>query len=277
VLCAQISVTSNGWTKIVADLNITPYSTTSCSIYPDETNMAFFGFSNQQFQRVYGQYHYATTTLLTSDKRLKENFRVIEQPLIKLLQLGGKKYDFIPEHSDSIGTEDEKQEKVKLKKDKLGFIAQEVEKILPEAVVYDKVVDLYYIDYNAIIPVIVEAMKEQQNTIEGLKSRINVLENSSAKQKSATIDGMIQASLNQNIPNPFNTKTSIEMYLPNTVSLATLYIYNMQGVQIKQIVVNARGNTSVTFEGNSFKAGMYLYTLIADGKEVDTKKMILTN
>jgi hypothetical protein len=31
-----------------------------------------------------------------------------------------------------------------------------------------------------------------------------------------------------------------------------------------------------TIEGHTLKAGMYLYTLIADGKEVDTKKMILT-
>jgi hypothetical protein len=35
-------------------------------------------------------------------------------------------------------------------------------------------------------------------------------------------------------------------------------------------------NTSVTIEGHTLKAGMYLYTLIADGKEVDTKRMILT-
>jgi len=50
----------------------------------------------------------------------------------------------------------------------------------------------------------------------------------------------------------------------------------MQGEQIKYIVVNERGNTSVILEGHTLKAGMYLYTLIADSKEVDTKKMILT-
>jgi hypothetical protein len=50
----------------------------------------------------------------------------------------------------------------------------------------------------------------------------------------------------------------------------------MQGEQIKQIAVNERENTTVTIEGHSLKAGMYLYTLIADGKEVDTKRLILT-
>lgn len=50
----------------------------------------------------------------------------------------------------------------------------------------------------------------------------------------------------------------------------------MRGEQIKQIAVNERGNTSVSIEVHTLKAGMYLYTLITDGKEVDTKKMILT-
>jgi hypothetical protein len=66
------------------------------------------------------------------------------------------------------------------------------------------------------------------------------------------------------------------MYLPSTVSKAMLYLYNMQGEQIKSFDINERGNTLVTIEGYPLKAGMYLYTLVADGKEVDTKKMILT-
>ena len=66
------------------------------------------------------------------------------------------------------------------------------------------------------------------------------------------------------------------MYLPNTVSKAVLYIYTVQSEQIKQLTIHERGNTSATIEGHTLKAGTYLYTLIADGKEVDTKKMILT-
>ena len=82
--------------------------------------------------------------------------------------------------------------------------------------------------------------------------------------------------LEQNIPNPFSDNTRIDMYLPESVSNATLYIYNMQGKQIKTFNIQERGNTSVTINGYTLDAGMYLYTLIADGKEVDTIKMILT-
>ncbi|HPS12350.1 MAG TPA: tail fiber domain-containing protein, partial [Prolixibacteraceae bacterium] len=136
--------------------------------YPGTTNTGKIGKINNQFGEIRGQYHYATATLLTSDKRLKENFRTIDQPLVKILKLNGKKYDYISESSDTIGTAWEKEKKAQLKKDKLGFVAQEVLDILPEAVFYDKEADRYYIEYNAIIPVIVEAMKEQQATIENL-------------------------------------------------------------------------------------------------------------
>jgi hypothetical protein len=40
--------------------------------------------------------------------------------------------------------------------------------------------------------------------------------------------------------------------------------------------VNERGDTTVKISGNEFSPGMYLYALIADGKVVDTKHLILT-
>ena len=40
--------------------------------------------------------------------------------------------------------------------------------------------------------------------------------------------------------------------------------------------VSQRGDAAVTIPGNEFPAGMYIYTLIADGKVIDTKRVILT-
>ena len=103
--------------------------------------------------------------------------------------------------------------------------------------------------------------------------RIEKLEGNASKEKSATVnDSSIPATLDQNIPNPFSANTTINMHLTKAV----LYIYTMQGKQIQKLNINELGNTSATIDGYSLKAGMYLYTLIADGKEVDTKKMILT-
>ena len=58
----------------------------------------------------------------------------------------------------------------------------------------------------------------------------------------------------------------------NTVNA---YIFNMQGVLVKQLPINAN-QSSITINGSELSAGMYLYSLIVNGKEVDTKRMILT-
>jgi len=280
---SQIVVDSYGYVKLADDLNVNKYYSSS-QIFPDETNCSYLGTTTNQFYHIRGQYHFATTTLLTSDKRLKQNFRKIENPLEKIVQLNGKIYDYIPEASDSIGSNEIKEQKAALKRNKQGFIAQEVKEIVPEAVVYEKESDLYYIDYNAIIPLLVEAMKEQQANIEALEARIEKLEGSST-MKSANVGSNSDnseiitpnnATLAQNIPNPFSNNTRIDITLPETVKNARLYVYNMQGVQINSFDIIERGATSVTIEGYTLQAGMYLYTLIADGKEVDTKKMILT-
>ena len=57
---------------------------------------------------------------------------------------------------------------------------------------------------------------------------------------------------------------------------ADLYIYDMQGKQVKRITVSDRGESAVTLHGSELQAGMYIYALIADGQEVDSKRMILT-
>jgi len=85
-----------------------------------------------------------------------------------------------------------------------------------------------------------------------------------------------KATLYQNNPNPFSEKTEIRFLLPESVNAATLYIYDMQGTQLKSIPVQQRGNGSVVIHGSELQAGMYLYALTADGQEVDTKRMMLT-
>jgi hypothetical protein len=52
-------------------------------------------------------------------------------------------------------------------------------------------------------------------------------------------------------------------------------IFNMQGTLLK--TYNALGaNGQITIYGYEFKPGMYLYTLLVDSREIDTKRMILT-
>jgi hypothetical protein len=80
----------------------------------------------------------------------------------------------------------------------------------------------------------------------------------------------------QNAPNPFNERTTIQCYTPQTIQKAELCIYNMQGVQIKCLTVSERGMVNVQIEAGQLSAGVYTYLLIGDRKTSDAKQMILT-
>ena len=80
-----------------------------------------------------------------------------------------------------------------------------------------------------------------------------------------------RAILYDNVPNPFSTDTEIKMRLPEKTQQATVIIFNLEGKQLKSFTITNRGETSVKVSSNDLGAGMYLYTLIADGKFVDTK------
>jgi len=165
---------------------------------------------------------------------------------------------------------------------KAGFIAQELEKVFPEAV-YTLPNGKKAIAYLEIIPLLVEAIKEQQNEIDELKQAKTVQTRSvigededKQSDMNSLMDGRLKAELYSNIPNPFKEQTTISFFIPEMAYGASIHIYNLQGKQIKQINIGERGNGSVIINGYELTPGMYMYTLIVDGKEIDTKKMILT-
>jgi hypothetical protein len=105
---------------------------------------------------------------------------------------------------------------------------------------------------------------------------MKLTEKKSNPTASVKVNKTPQAKLYRNIPNPFTESTRIEYFLPNTTGEASLYIYDMQGSQVKNFHISAYGEGSITIQGGSLQPGMYMYTLIANGREVDTKRMILT-
>ena len=145
----------------------------------------------------------------------------------------------------------------------------------------------------------IEALKEQKQQIEKqqirneeLQAQINELIATCCVPKLHSaevvegIDGgkgsvvnvsvMEEAKLYQNMPNPFNQSTQIKFYIPETVSNAMLCIYDLQGRQLKQTALTQRGYGIETVFASEFQAGIYLYAMIADGNQVDVKRMILT-
>jgi hypothetical protein len=104
------------------------------------------------------------TAYYTSDERLKENIKLIVDPVGMLKQVRGVYFDWIDEHIQSRGGEDG----YFVRKEDVGVIAQEIEKILPEAV-GTRENGYKAVRYEKLVPVLIEAVKSQQAEIDTLK------------------------------------------------------------------------------------------------------------
>lgn len=69
----------------------------------------------------------------------------------------------------------------------------------------------------------------------------------------------------------------MKVITPSNTQFASLNIYDLNGTQIKTIVINNRNDVEITVNSNELNPGMYLYSLITDNKLVDTKTMVLTS
>ena len=101
-----------------------------------------------------------------SDKRLKENIIEIPNPIEKIKQLRGVYYDWKKNVK-------EKGFNPNRKINEIGMVAQEVEKVIPQAIEPAPFNNDYKtIKYDRIIPLLIECIKDQQNQIDKLKSLI---------------------------------------------------------------------------------------------------------
>jgi hypothetical protein len=80
--------------------------------------------------------------------------------------------------------------------------------------------------------------------------------------------------LNQNAPNPFPDKTNISYFIPDNTIQAQLIVYDVRGNAIKKFDIRTKGEGSLTFDASNLKNGIYMYSIFADGKLIDTKTMI---
>ena len=110
------------------------------------------------------------TAFYSSDRRLKENIKPIENSLDKIKKLNGVTFDWIKLTEEEKGVKHQYNEG-----SDLGVIAQEVEEVLPELVKTRKS-GYKAVDYQKLTAVLIEAVKEQQTQIEELKEVVNKLQ-----------------------------------------------------------------------------------------------------
>ncbi|MFY9310607.1 MAG: tail fiber domain-containing protein [Bacteroidia bacterium] len=233
-----------------------------------------------------------------SDAQLKTNIVDLDSSLSKILQLHPVQFNYnesyLNIYKDTVLPGDMAELQIVHK----GFIAQEVKQIFPEMVGVDTVKGQAYCDLNLsnLQVYLVKAMQEQQKQIESLKedllaktdeltNRLNScctigdLRSTStnatyAHQTDIKLTNAQSIVLEQNVPNPFAEQTSISYYLPDNTQKAQMLFYNSQGRLIQSVDLKEKGKGMVNVFASDLSNGIYTYTLVVDGKIIETRKMV---
>ncbi|HNW69486.1 MAG TPA: tail fiber domain-containing protein [Bacteroidales bacterium] len=218
-----------------------------------------------------------------SDLNQKENVINITNATDKVKQLRGVSFNFKPDvlnAGDSVNVLPTDPPKTQI-----GFIAQEIEQIVPEVVttLHD---GTKAVAYQNVVALLVEAIKELNLKVEELQFDLNTCCNIESDIKNKSLDqngfnnidstGKGSSILFQNTPNPFKESTTISYYIDNNSFDASIFVFDMQGTLLKSYDILKKGKGSIIISGGEMNAGMYMYSLIVNGKEIDTKRMILT-
>ncbi len=186
-----------------------------------------------------------------------------------------------------------------------GFLAQDVE-AAATSLNYDfsgvdkpkNDKDLYGLRYSDFVMPLVKAVQELSATNDSLKKQndaqqtINIdLQNRLAKleammnskqssafssqQKLSTVNGQPSTALAQNIPNPFSNTTTINYSLPQNFKTAQIIVIDELGNTIKIFNLSGTGKGTINFSSPFRVGASYQYSLLIDGKLIDTKQMVL--
>jgi hypothetical protein len=222
----------------------------------------------------------ANSWVTYSSMRWKEEIRPIENALERVMQLRGYHFRWKPEYG---GTED------------IGFLAEEVARVVPEVVSYEPDGQVGGMDYARLTALLVEALKQHVRTQEQVNARLQQ-ENAELRQRVERLESLVEqllrqngergagsqpstiqdAWLGQNIPNPFAGTTTIPYYVPAGVSRAELVVRDVGGRELKRLELAERGaHGQVVLEMGLMGSGTYEYTLVLDGRVVAVKQMTL--
>lgn len=222
-----------------------------------------------------------STWTIVSDERLKNIDGAYTKGLKEIMQLNTIAY-----HYKNVG--ERKFEEQVLNTQAVGFSAQDVQKVFPEAVGQDAD-GFLNLNIHSIIIAQVNAIKELGASNEAKNEKIAELQrqlddmqdclqsicNNSSSERTG-ISEISVSSLQQNQPNPFSQSTVINYNLSNKDSRGMILIRDINGNLMKSINVNGSGKGQVTVNANELSQGTYTYTLVIEGKSIDTKLMVIT-
>jgi hypothetical protein len=228
----------------------------------------------------------ANQILLSSDSRLKKDIIQIKNSLDIIKRLNPVTYNFKRDEFPSLGLSTTLQ---------YGFIAQEMEKVLPTHV---EVADNGYkaINYVMLIPILTKALQETNGLLEqstaqsnsqilSLEQKVNILvdENKKLTQqlerngiviKDETNSNSLSSQFFQNKPNPFTDVTTINYAFKQDGSYKII-VTDLTGKKIKEYA-NLTGSGEIKVSKDDLpSAGIYLYSLITSGGEIAASKQLI--
>jgi len=267
---------------------------------------------------------------LTSDQQFKTNIDSLQSALAIIHQLKPKSYYFDTLNFNGVGKFNFSSEK------QHGFVAQDVENVVPELVsvaVKPAIVDTLgnvikpaytyrALNYIGFISILTKGIQELQFNNDSLQSKVNNQDSTIASLQNqittnnnllnsqldqllttistcCTINGSrsIQSSTNnqsqsliqqidvklndaqavvleQNVPNPFAEQTTINYSLPDNTVKAQMLFYNAEGKLIQSTELTQKGKGTLNVFASDLSSGIYTYTLVVDGKIIETRKMV---
>ncbi len=248
-----------------------------------------------------GDINVTGTVFQGSDRKLKQNIADFTSAMHIINQLQPKLYEYRQDGSFKL---------MNLPRGKhYGLIAQDVEQVLPNLVKESKFdavkmafdgkkteakgeeIDYKALNYTELIPVIIKGMQElaRQNQEllsknEDLQKQINELKGvkTSATQPTDAAQSVItllltSTSLEQNSPNPFTGATTIRYSLPTSFKAARIIVTDYNNKLIKQVQLSTAGSGTINMDASTLSAGTYSYSLVVDGKVIESKKMIIAH
>ena len=152
--------------------------------------------------------------------------------------------------------------------------ATKLEEVFPD-LVYEMSDGTKAINFVEMVPLLIQSINE-------LNARVHELEGTGvAKAKKTPVTSELhdattnKACLYQNTPNPFTAQTEIRFSLPDDARDAYICIFDMTGKMLKKMPISS-DMSSITVNGYELDEGIYLYSLVVNGQEIDTRRMILT-
>ena len=201
------------------------------------------------------------------------NMNVVEYNLKS--RLGEMPTNVAPEKTEEVRKSYEylkSQEEKTASRRHFGVDAEELQKLYPDLVLEGQ--DGYLsVNYSELVPLLIRSIQVLKQELDEVKTKSN------ARNKTSTIgiDSSIASSGNilyQNTPNPFKEQTVIRFKLAEDAKDASICIFDMTGKTLKKLSISS-GMDSVSIGGHELGEGMFLYSLIVNGQEIDTKKMVI--